>query len=327
MIFTLFPDIEIVLGAKNALLIDFRGKNYLSMDKEYGEFLAQRKIDRTSLSADEIEFLEYLQEKDYGMFCEDEEADCFEQINSSWDHPASITNAIIEVSSINLSSALEFVSQLGKQNCEHIELRLIDTDSFQFLNKIFRHCGEFGVHGVELVVPYHADFGHEKLLEISNDHEIYLYRILIHSAPIPKDSVEMVRTTLVRIKKRSLTCLDCGSISQSNFIVDIPFYTESMHFNNCLNRKISMDQNGQIKNCPSMKKEFGSTEETTIAQVLNDEMFTNLWTISKEHISVCKDCEFRRICTDCRAFISDSDNEMSKPAKCTYNPYKGVWEE
>ncbi|HLT42986.1 MAG TPA: hypothetical protein VKZ95_09805, partial [Sphingobacteriaceae bacterium] len=43
-------------------------------------------------------------------------------------------------------------------------------------------------------------------------------------------------------------------------------------------------------------------------------------------VDVCKDCEFRYICQDCRAYLKNSDDLYSKPLKCTYNPYEGVWE-
>ena len=39
-----------------------------------------------------------------------------------------------------------------------------------------------------------------------------------------------------------------------------------------------------------------------------------------------KDCEFRYICTDCRVFIQEDANILSKPLKCNYNPYTALWE-
>lgn len=46
-----------------------------------------------------------------------------------------------------------------------------------------------------------------------------------------------------------------------------------------------------------------------------------------DQIHICKDCEFRHICTDCRAYIEDPDDIYSKPLKCGYNPYTGEWAE
>ena len=44
-----------------------------------------------------------------------------------------------------------------------------------------------------------------------------------------------------------------GVISLSNMTLDLTAFTESQHFNSCLNRKISIDAEGNIRNCPSMK--------------------------------------------------------------------------
>ena len=48
--------------------------------------------------------------------------------------------------------------------------------------------------------------------------------------------------------------------------------------------------------------------------------------IKKDDIDVCKDCEFRYICTDCRSIIKDLNYRYSQPVKCKYNPYLGKWE-
>ena len=45
-----------------------------------------------------------------------------------------------------------------------------------------------------------------------------------------------------------------------------------------------------------------------------------------DKIIVCKDCEFRYICTDCRIFIKDNNNIYSQPLHCNYNPYIAKWE-
>lgn len=60
---------------------------------------------------------------------------------------------------------------------------------------------------------------------------------------------------------------------------------------------------------------------TSLRQALEKENFKDVWSISKSRIKVCKDCEFRHICTDCRAYIDDPNDIYSKPLKCGYDPY------
>jgi SPASM domain peptide maturase of grasp-with-spasm system len=110
------------------------------------------------------------------------------------------------------------------------------------------------------------------------------------------------------------------------FTLNITSFTEAQKYNSCLNQKIAIDEEGMIKNCPSMKNSFGNIQNTTLQKAMKHQDFKKLWHINKNQIAICKDCEFRYICTDCRAFITEPDNLYSKPFKCTYNPYTTNWE-
>ena len=119
---------------------------------------------------------------------------------------------------------------------------------------------------------------------------------------------------------------NCGVVSTDYFCIGMKHFTESQHHNTCLNRKICIDANGDIKNCPAMAKSYGNIKDTTLEEAINKPGFKDLWYVCKDQIDVCKDCEFRHICTDCRCFIKDPGNIYSQPAKCTYNPYICLWE-
>ncbi|MCU7617403.1 hypothetical protein NZ698_09350 [Chryseobacterium sp. PBS4-4] len=87
-----------------------------------------------------------------------------------------------------------------------------------------------------------------------------------------------------------------------------------------------------IRNYPSMPQSFGNIKDTTLEDELCHKDFKKYWNLTKDKIEVCKDCEFRYICKDCRAYTerTHEDNEgldISKPLKCGYDPYTGEWEE
>ena len=119
----------------------------------------------------------------------------------------------------------------------------------------------------------------------------------------------------------------CGMISTDYFTINIKTFTEAQQHNTCLNRKISIDTEGYIRNCPSMKEHYGNIKDTTLQEALVHPDFKKYWFVNKDQISVCKDCEFRYICTDCRAYIENPEDMYSKPLKCGYNPYTCEWEE
>lgn len=41
----------------------------------------------------------------------------------------------------------------------------------------------------------------------------------------------------------------------------------------------------------------------------------------------CMHCEFRHICTDCRAYLDDPEDRYSKPLKCSYDPFTTKWDD
>ena len=76
-----------------------------------------------------------------------------------------------------------------------------------------------------------------------------------------------------------------------------------------------------------MSQSFGNIKDTTLQEALDHPDFKKYWNVTKDQISVCKDCEFRYICTDCRGYIENPEDMYSKPLKCGYNPYTCEWEE
>jgi SPASM domain peptide maturase of grasp-with-spasm system len=102
----------------------------------------------------------------------------------------------------------------------------------------------------------------------------------------------------------------CGIISAASFSINIQTFTEAQKHNTCLNRKISIDKDGYIKNCPSMKQHYGNIRDTSLQQALEHPDFKKDWNVHKDQIKICKDCEFRYICTDCRAYVEDPQDEI-----------------
>jgi SPASM domain peptide maturase of grasp-with-spasm system len=154
-------------------------------------------------------------------------------------------------------------------------------------------------------------------------HLTNLFLFNVHDSDIPNDFAQnkffKTSSTL------SFSQKSCGVINESYFTVNYEHFIESQKFNTCLNRKISIDISGNIKNCPSMLHSFGNISNTKISSVLDNEEFLKYWKISKNEIDVCKICEFRHVCTDCRAFLQNKNDIYSKPLKCGYDPKRTEW--
>ena len=76
-----------------------------------------------------------------------------------------------------------------------------------------------------------------------------------------------------------------------------------------------------------MKDSYGNIRDSSLLEAIQSPGFKEKWGISKDHISVCRDCEFRYACSDCRAYLENPEDAFSKPLKCGYDPYSGKWNE
>jgi SPASM domain peptide maturase of grasp-with-spasm system len=120
------------------------------------------------------------------------------------------------------------------------------------------------------------------------------------------------------------SCMDCGKVSQDYFTVSFAFFNEGTYRNTCLNGKIAIDQNGNVRNCLTSLKQYGNIKSHQLPSLLNDD-FTRLWKLTKTDITKCKACEFRMMCPDCRVIAENSEDVYSPPLNCKYDPFTATW--
>lgn len=71
---------------------------------------------------------------------------------------------------------------------------------------------------------------------------------------------------------------------------------------------------------------MGNVQRSTLAEILAGEQLYALWGLTKDQVEVCRDCEYRYACGDCRpAAMGRYGNLYAKYPRCSYNPYAGEW--
>ena len=98
------------------------------------------------------------------------------------------------------------------------------------------------------------------------------------------------------------------------------FYFFNQKFNHCWGLTIAIDEKGFVKPCLWSNKIVGNINDDKFENIYND--LTCYWEITKDKIDICKSCEFRYSCSDCRVWAEEKNGKlMSKTAFCTYNPF------
>lgn len=242
----------------------------------------------------------------------------------------SIDNCIIDYNNHSTYNVVHILQQLDDLNCKYVQLRYFDySDEIYKVVDYLNETKSF-IQNIEIIIKKtHNHF--QKLEKLFHENLRINKLILFKSENTGVLSLSQGRI-FIEVQDDIADCKSCGIISTNGFFINKYHVKEANNFNTCLAKKISIDVTGNIKNCPSMPESFGCIEDTTLKQALGKASFKKYWNLTKDQVAICKDCEFRYICTDCRAYtershFSDEGLDISKPLKCGYNPYSGEWEE
>lgn len=333
--FKTFTNCILTKGFTRSLIIDIQREDYVTIPESMFEVISLLNNKKTinhifSYYGEENrevieEYLDFLIKNEYGFYVSSEEYDMFIDMNYKFETAAHISNCIIEISQLTISYIKNILESLEKLFCNNIQIVCFDYLEIKNLIYILNSSKNYNFRSIELVLKYSNEiFNFITNIDKENFRitELTLFDSKNKLQEIPKTSF-----TVNFIDYNLLDFRNCGIISPNFFNVNKDKVLESLNHNSCLNKKISVDKNGYIKNCPSMSENFGNIQDTKLEETLKKSSFKKYWTITKDQIETCKDCEFRHICTDCRAFIEDPKNIHSKPLKCGYNPYSNIWEE
>ena len=328
----LFECCRLVQGFSRSLILDTQRCNVEFIPNDLAKIL--KKLKRKSiyevtsnLSAENQkiveEYIDFLIAKELAIMLDKEECSLFPKMSIDWDMPCFISNAVITYSDTTKNRFLEVLEQLDGLLCSSFVIIFSDILQYSDLISIIKMIEAFSFQDIKIMLTYHSSFNIENIPDLLLYHNIISTISIFNSKLFPEKDIENVEFFEDPLPEY----VSCGNISSSMFIFNLPFFTEAQQHNTCLNRKLCIDKEGNIKNCPAMERSFGNIKDTTLQEAIEKEGFKDLWFINKDKIDVCKDCEFRYMCTDCRCFIKDPENTYSQPAKCGYNPYICKWAE
>ncbi|RZJ83098.1 MAG: grasp-with-spasm system SPASM domain peptide maturase, partial [Chryseobacterium sp.] len=213
-----------------------------------------------------------------------------------------------------------------------IQIRFYETAKVDDLSLLMEHSKNLNFKSIDFILKFDPKETDIHRIESLIRSFPVISTIVVHSSPEDSiqnymaDSEVTYRNRIMHIKQQINSCSGCGIINlEGMFVPSLNSYIENSLHNSCLNKKISIDESGKIKNCPSMSKQFGDIKSTRLEQVVSDAEFLSVWDITKDKITICKDCEYRNICLDCRAYTKAPHDLYSKPSKCKYDPYSAEW--
>ena len=140
------------------------------------------------------------------------------------------------------------------------------------------------------------------------------------------DTVRKVRHS----EQLSHAATDAGIIaerlmSKPSFCTSYNGFEINSHWNSCWFGKCSISAIGDVMPCIFARdKKCGNIRADSFDIIKKN--LLSFWEVNKEKVEVCKDCEFRYACDDCRPLAEgETGNLYAKYPRCLYNPYEAQW--
>lgn len=329
MYFNLFESVRIVTGARRSALYNLTLGELSLVPNGMSEIVKRLRKStveqvRNTLSVDNIEvmdeYLEWLISKHYGNYTEKPES--YVRRNDKYETPNMLDNAIIEGDGMSQLVLERSVAELVRCRCKFIELRMYRSHGLDIIRHLLGLVNRTSIRGIRIVVPYDEEVHIMELRDILKSDRL-VYQVIVHGCMV--DSLDG------RVEYRKEKVLDafcCGKIDRNTFLSTYSSWTLANSVNSCLHGKVSIGPNGEIRNCPAGQSLLGvignGPNLKTIVKELEE---SKEWNITKDAVDICRDCEFRYACTDCRMIRANPNSMISKPLKCGYNPYTNEWKE
>ncbi|GAA4759947.1 MULTISPECIES: grasp-with-spasm system SPASM domain peptide maturase [Flavobacterium] len=335
--FKVFANCIFVYGYNRSLIIDSQRNHFTIIPNEMydmiNQFQSKKSIEDVVSSyghenLDVVnEYIDFLIENEFGFVTNEDEFDLFPKMNTDFEIASHITNCIVEISEVNLFNIDKIISDLDFLQCKNVQFISYETIDLKTLKDLLVKANNSNFRSIELVLKYS-----DEILSFINkidDINFRVTQLTLHSSSPKREFEDLKASFNINLLEYELKNFKHCGIVDAKYFSDVNKYKilESLNHNSCLNKKVSINKKGEIKNCPSMTGSFGNINDITLKEAFNHSNFKEYWGVTKDKISVCKDCEFRHVCTDCRAYVENPNDMYSKPLKCGYNPYTNVWEE
>lgn len=330
----LFSNCHVVKGASRALIFDSQRKEHYLVPLSLIDFLNDvegkliEEYKNTLTDADKIiinEYLDFLLSNNLIQhFNSRSTLACFPPMDLQWDFPAYLTNAIVLIhESQTVEDYRLFQGDLFVHTVQFISTeRILKIDQLRDILECVNKCN---LNTTQLIFNNTKKLQEEELVSLFSFCKKLEIVIALNSDY--NKVVDIPFSKIIFSTDREYKPIHCGNVFPQYFNYELNHFTESQKYNTCLNRKISIGENGEIKNCPGMTTTYGNFRETNMSEILETAGFKDFWAVTKDQISKCQDCEFRHICTDCRAYRDNPQDIYSAPLKCGYDPYTCDWAE
>lgn len=132
---------------------------------------------------------------------------------------------------------------------------------------------------------------------------------------------------LIRRSKDFQQCRERSRVDGHFHPVEEKTLRFNKRYNSCWGTSIAFTADGSVRPCIHSQLIIDRQAKLALENV--DDLIEQMqpyWTLTKDKINKCRNCEFRHICFDCREIAWRQNGDILCPnPTCRYNPFTGHW--
>lgn len=328
--FMLFANCIPVKGQASCLIMDLQRPGYIPIPKLLYELLS---LNHKSLTINDVKqrynnkidkgidkYLNYLLDEELGFLTT--EPNDFPKLKRDFSSSYEVLTSVINYSVESPYELHDALIQLNNLGCQLVQIRLLGfTDIEKIINQL-NPIKTSRIKTVEFFINFEK-FDISELIELAKfDSRVFLNicnnnnKTIIHEKKNEYLNVRVINIPL-------MPYID-EIINPVSFICNIELFMESLKYNVGLNRKVSIDLDGGIKNFVNHSIKYGNIQTEKIENIIKLDEFKKKWFISNDKIEKCKNCQYRYMCIS-NSDIEEINNKYFKTKTCNFNPYENIW--
>jgi len=176
--------------------------------------------------------------------------------------------------------------------------------------KIFAYLSPDKFRSIEILFEYSAGQAELIYFILSELPNIFQFIVFDKDGLMEETKHKKIIKTNKKLVESTIAFYDVN-----DFEINIDTYSEALHYNIGLNKKVSITKEGFIKNYLSHNLDFGKVDDVNLIDVVKSNQFRLKWVIKNDDIEQCKDCIYRYCCLSC-SDISLKDHKYFKVEYC-----------
>lgn len=293
----LFSFCKIIKGKEKSIICDFQKEKIKFIPNEMAIVIEMLKnqpfnlvrnhfIDDIDVFNSYIKFL-----SDEGFVFYNDNIENFIDIENYWTSPEIINNAIIEYN-FNNYNLKEVLIQLDDLLTKFIEFRftIFSEDNIFEFEEVLKYCTKSVLRSIRIYMPFITKDLSQKIIELIKNYPI-ADCVVFYNSKFNKLVEKNDRQTFFIIQ--TIEEITNSNIDNKFLVNNIDFFHECQKFNPYYNKKVSINFNGDIKNCIKNKAVFGNLKINSIKHVIMTSEFQEFWHITHDQIIDIQNSELR----------------------------------